>query len=216
MPRPALAAVALALVGAAYLQWSGADPPVQRPRNVGAWLGDAEQIQQWQAKLKREGVERLLIGYDPGNVLERIGLDTDRDERTDLVGIYRGGKLVRMARDQNRDNRVDEWVLLERNGIEERRLESDRNSDGIVDTWTVIDQAGVIQMVESDTNGDGRIDTWESYSEGQLKEIASDNDGSGRPEQWEHYSGPGKLIRIEYDLDGDGKADSSLTLSGAG
>lgn len=214
VPRPVLVAVAVALAVAVFLQMRRSGPPVQRSQDVAAWLSDPQQVAQWQAQLKEAGVDQLLIEYDPGQVLERVGLDTNSDERADLVGIYRAGRLVRMARDDNRDNRVDQWVLLKPDKEERTRLESDRNFDGLVDTWTVI-QAGVVQSVESDTNGDGKVDRWEIYSDGKLKEIASDNDGNGRAEQWEHYSSSGELTLIEYDLDGDGKPDRSFAPSGA-
>ncbi|HEX9639327.1 MAG TPA: hypothetical protein VGB99_17465 [Acidobacteriota bacterium] len=209
--RMVLAAVLIALGVASFMQLKREAPPLRRPREVTAWLADPEQVRRWQESLQRQGVERLLIDFDFGNVLDRVGLDTDGDGRTDLVGIYRNGALVQLARDQNRDARVDDWELIRPSG-DPGRIESDSNSDGLVDTWSRLER-GVVRSIESDTNADGKVDRWEEYAaDGALQRIASDNDGDGRPEQWETYGDQGKMLKTEYDFDGDGKPDHALAL----
>jgi hypothetical protein len=204
-----VAGVSAALFASQLALRRGPGPELTGPP-VSAAVAGPEQIRAWQEGLQSEGLEKLLLDYDPGSVLERVGLDSDQDGRPDLLAIYRAGELVRVTPSGAR--RGGAWEVLQQ-GNELTRVESDRDGDGIIDAWTFT-KGGKIDSVHVDGNGDGRVDRWERYEKDTLVEIASDNDGDGRADQWEGYGPDGAITSLRYDTDGDGKPDASLDNDG--
>ncbi|MFW6197468.1 MAG: hypothetical protein ACOC5B_01255, partial [Myxococcota bacterium] len=143
--------------------------------------------------------------------------DTSGDDTPDVRKVFRktGGaddsQLVLVCReaDVNADGVKDVVRHYDEDGSPLRE-EADRDFDGRMDTVTYYDSGDIVRQ-ELDTDADGRMDTKVFYQDG--KPLRAERDQAGRstandwkPDTWEYYE-RGRLVRIGFDLDGDGEVD---------
>jgi len=82
---------------------------------------------------------------------------------------------------------------------------------GFVGGWLARERRVVpaVAVTTEDRNRDGRVDRWvERDARGRLANVRDDRDHDGVPDRTEIYV-DGRLNRIDYDSDGDGRYDST-------
>ncbi len=142
--------------------------------------------------------------------------------------------LVCREVDLNHDGRKDVFRFYNDEG-RTLREEEDHNFDGRIDVITYFD-AGQVVRREMDTNGDGMVDMRVFYRETASsenartlgagggstgsstrardvrpfraeRELQNDNNPEFRADYWEFYDAQGRVVRIGWDYDRDGRAD---------
>lgn len=134
-------------------------------------------------------VARVFRVYGTGPTARRVitcrEVDLNNDGRRDVVRWYSDeGRPLREQADRDFDGRPEEWDYFEDARIVQSEVDSDR--DGMIDTRTYF-QNGRVTRVERDTTNRSTHEAW-------------------RPNRWEYYDN-GRMIRIGYDEDGDGRVD---------
>lgn len=143
--------------------------------------------------------------------------DTSGDDIPDVRKVFKqtgsvgDSRLILICReaDVNSDGIKDVVRHYDEEGSPLRE-EADRDFDGQMDILTYYDAGEVIRQ-ELDTNADGRMDTKIFFEDG--KPLRAERDQAGRstatewkPDTWEYYE-EGRLVRMGFDLDGDGEVD---------
>jgi hypothetical protein len=100
----------------------------------------------------------------------KILIDTNGDERPDIIRTYRGGELV--------------------------RIESDRNFNGRVDLVQEYSHGFIVREIHDD-DFDGRPESVWTFREGKLAMVERDPQERGYVDVVEYYDDSGKLIRRE-------------------
>ena len=149
-----------------------------------------------------------------GNLV--VEVDLDGDGQADIHNYYRtaeeGTRLLhRKEVDLNRDGRVDVTSFFTETGELERE-EMDSDFDGNVD-WIDHYQSGLRVMSEVDTNHNGQYDLFKKYEKRQdrdttvIRDKERDTNGDGKIDYWEYFDENGQVIKMGWDVDGDGQMD---------
>lgn len=187
------------------------------------------------AGCSRAGAPATSATYDPRTgQLQTLKTDVNRNGRFDTTSFLDGARILRIEVDQDEDGRTDRWDFYRADRTMEK-VGLSRANDGVMDALAYYDQTGALARMEISTQRDGRFDRVERYEGGALVSSADDTDGDGRPDTWDRYErasatgepsvvwtefddsgrgrperrfvyGPGGVIvRVELDLDGDGR-----------
>jgi hypothetical protein len=115
------------------------------------------------------------------------------------------GKLERIEFDQNGDGRPDH-IARYAGGRTAERLEVDEDKDGVMDRIEYYDDAGA--LIKIGRARKGKVpDVWTFPGPGaQPRRIEYDDDGDGKAERAELLEG-GRLVGVELDSVRDGKTD---------
>lgn len=150
---------------------------------------------------------RARYGTLSASGFEVVRADLNGDGKPDQwTFVDQEGRIVRVERDLNFNGRIDMWQYFDEAGdlIEE---EMDLDLDGIVDVVTYYKE-GRLHRREMSTGFDGSFPITKFYDRrGQLLRVERDSTGDGRPDVWEYYE-KGERVRIGWDTDGDGQADT--------
>ena len=86
--------------------------------------------------------------------------------------------------------------------------EYDSNGDGRADYIAHYDENKQIRLIEVDEDHDSWVDRFEHYdAAGLLEKVGRCRKQKGRADEWTYRAPDGRAARIEYDDDGDGKAE---------
>ncbi len=143
-----------------------------------------------------------------GNLV--VEIDLDGDGQPDIYNYYRqldaeGRLLLRKEMDLNKDGRIDVWSFFTDTGALERE-NMDGDFDGNVD-WVDHYQGGKRVMSEIDTQNSGRFDLFKYYESGHIRRKERDTSGDGQVDHWEYFDDDGQVIKVGWDIDGDGQMD---------
>jgi hypothetical protein len=95
------------------------------------------------------------------------------------------------------------------------RLLQDVDGDGRADAVILYWPDGKIRAGEIDSDRDGTVDRWEYYSsDGVLQKVGTSRRKGPRADQWDIIDGNGRVVRREFDDDGDGVPDRSQPVAG--
>jgi hypothetical protein len=95
------------------------------------------------------------------------------------------------------------------------RLLQDVDGDGRADAVILYWPNGKIRAGEIDSDRDGTVDRWEYYStDGVLQKVGTSRSKGPRPDQWDIIDENGRVVRREFDDDGDGVPDRSPPVAG--
>jgi hypothetical protein len=95
------------------------------------------------------------------------------------------------------------------------RLLQDVDGDGRADAVILYWPNGKVRAGEIDSDRDGTVDRWEYYStDGVLQKVGTSRAKGPRPDQWDIIDGNGRVVRREFDDDGDGVPDRSQPVAG--
>ncbi len=87
-------------------------------------------------------------------------------------------------------------------------VEYDSNGDGRADYIAHYDERRQIRLIEVDEDLDSWVDRFEHYdAAGILEKVGRWRRQRGRADEWTYRAPDGRPARIEYDDDGDGKAE---------
>lgn len=153
---------------------------------------------------------------EPGQGITEV--DTNGDQRTDLVKIWSGPPnavppnedgtpgvaLLRKEVDLNHDGKVDVWSTYGPDGDVTRQA-YDLDFDGRIDVIAHYEKGVVVRKEVFQSSGD-EPDTFKYYEKGLLQRVERDRNGDGRIDTWEYWEGE-QIDRIGEDLDGDGNVD---------
>jgi hypothetical protein len=116
------------------------------------------------------------------------------------------GRLIVLGADQNGDGQLDQWTYLE--GNRPLRGEGDTDGDGRIDRWEYFDRDARLTEVGSSSLNDGVEDTWTWVApiNGEARVDRSQR-RDRQIDRREFYKGA-TLVRVEKDMNGDGKADT--------
>ena len=91
--------------------------------------------------------------------------------------------------------------------------EYDSNGDGRPDYIAHYDENKQIRLIEVDEDNDAWVDRFEHYGPtGVLEKVGRWRKQRGRADEWTFRGPDGRAVRVEYDDDGDGKAERAETL----
>ncbi len=143
-----------------------------------------------------------------GNLV--VEVDLDGDESPDIYNYFRqledeGRLLLRKEMDLNQDGRIDVWSFYTETGVLERE-EMDGDFDGAID-WIDYYQGGKRVMSEVDTENNGRFDLFKYYESGTIRRKERDTTGDGKVDHWEYFDDGGQVVKVGWDIDGDGQMD---------
>ena len=95
------------------------------------------------------------------------------------------------------------------------RLLQDVDGDGRADAVILYWPNGKVRAGEIDSDRDGTVDRWEYYTtDGVLQKVGTSRGKGPRPDQWDVIDGNGRVVRREFDDDGDGVPDRSQPVAG--
>jgi antitoxin component YwqK of YwqJK toxin-antitoxin module len=167
--------------------------------------------------IKKEESNTAAAG-DTSSVRERetadgnlvVEVDLDGDDRADIFNYFRklegeGRLLLRKEMDLNKDGRIDVWSFFTETGVLERE-EMDGDFDGNID-WIDHYQGGKRVMSEIDTQNSGRFDLFKYYESGNIRRKERDTTGDGNVDHWEYFDDEGNVVKVGWDIDGDGQMD---------
>lgn len=187
-----------------------------------------EIITEWEAKQpepedsrpeqkSRRGFGAFLTGLIAGVLgmywaystpVTTDGIDYSGNGEFDVEWTYKDGRLSRTETDRNLDGEVDAVDHYNRQGLI-RYTNLDENFDGEFET-KVTYRNGNPWHLESDTNNDGRLDYEVHYVHGVLSEaVITGKNADSRVKR--QYFEMGKLVRAEFDSDGDGDFETEYT-----
>jgi antitoxin component YwqK of YwqJK toxin-antitoxin module len=143
-----------------------------------------------------------------GNLV--VEVDLDGDDQADIFNYFRklegeGRLLIRKEMDLNKDSRIDVWSFFTETGALERE-EMDGDFDGNID-WIDHYQGGKRVMSEIDTQNTGRFDLFKYYEGGNIRRKERDTTGDGNVDHWEYFDDEGNVVKVGWDIDGDGQMD---------
>ena len=143
-----------------------------------------------------------------GNLI--VEVDLDGDNHPDIYNYFRkldgdGRLLLRKEMDLNQDTRIDVWSFFTETGELERE-EMDGDFDGNID-WIDHYQGGKRVMSEIDTQNAGRFDLFKYYEQGKIRRKERDTTGDGKVDHWEYFDDKGEVVKVGWDIDGDGQMD---------
>ncbi len=136
------------------------------------------------------------------------GIDYSGNGEFDVEWTYKDGRLSKTEIDRNRDGKVDAIDHYNRRGLI-RYTKFDENFDGVFET-KVTYRNGNPWHLESDTDDDGRLDYEVLYVHGVLSEAVIAGNNADSPVKRQHFD-TGKLVRAEFDSDGDGEFETEYT-----
>lgn len=114
-------------------------------------------------------------------------------------------RLVRKEVDTNFDNKVDIWFVYDEKEILKQQL-SDADFDGRVD-FREFYEDGRISLRESfDQRSEDTPTVKKFFTKGKLTKIEFDNEPDGKTDRWEIYQ-DSELKQVGYDNNGDGQID---------
>lgn len=120
------------------------------------------------------------------------GIDYSGNGEFDVEWTYRNGRLLKTEEDRNiRYSRLDE------------------NFDGVFET-NIGYRNGNPRHLESDLSDDGRIDYEQFFVHGVLSEAVIAGKSDDAPAKRQYFE-MGKLVRAEFDSDGDGEFETEHT-----
>lgn len=143
--------------------------------------------------------------------------DTNNDGVNDVRKVYQTmgearavhSVLVCREADLNHDGTKDVFRFYNDEG-RTLREEADRDFDGHIDVITYFEGGEVVRR-EFDTNRDGQVDMRIYYRDHMPyraeRELSNDRSPEFRPDYWEFYDSHGRVVRIGWDYDHDGRAD---------
>lgn len=162
--------------------------------------------------------------------LTELTYDANKNGRIDTWTEMDGTRPLRSRIDSNEDGRIDRWEYYDAAGKLARvgfsRRAADKDKDDKPDAWAFSNAAGRIERVEISSSGDeSKIDRWEFYDvsdgssttadgAGPLMRVEADINGDGRRDKWERYAN-GVVQTAEFDENHDGRPDRRLTYKDA-
>ncbi len=168
--------------------------------------------------IKKQSTETTAAVTESSAVRERttgdgnlvVEVDLDGDDQPDIYNYYRklegeGRLLLRKEMDLNQDNRIDVWSFFTETGDLERE-EMDGDFDGNID-WIDHYQGGKRVMSEIDTQNAGRFDLFKYYEQGTIRRKERDTTSDGQVDHWEYFDEKGNVVKVGWDIDGDGQMD---------
>jgi hypothetical protein len=151
------------------------------------------------------------LGGLPPSGMSNVKRGDGKDYRLLDRGAWKGfydaaGRIAVVEYDSNGDGRADNIAHYdERRQI--RLIEVDEDLDSWVDRFEHYDAAGVLEKVGRWRRQKGRADEWTFRApDGRPARIEYDDDGDGKAERAEVLK-DGMLVRIEMDSDRDGRVD---------
>lgn len=158
-----------------------------------------------------EGVDTREPRARHGNLstrgLDVVQADLNGDDRPDQWSLFNSqGQLLRVERDLNFNGQVDMWQHYSPEGdlIEE---EMALDTDGVVDVVAFY-RDGKLHEKWMSTGFDGQFPIRKRYdNQERLLRVERDSNGDGRADIWEFFEN-GQRVRIGWDTTGDGQADS--------
>ncbi len=143
-----------------------------------------------------------------GNLV--VEVDLDGDASPDIYNYFRsledeGRLLLRKEMDLNQDGRIDVWSFFTETGDLDRE-EMDADFDGSID-WIDHYQGGKRVMSEIDTENNGTFDLFKYYESGRIRRKERDTTGDGQVDHWEYFNDGGEVVKVGWDIDGDGQMD---------
>jgi hypothetical protein len=168
---------------------------------------------------------RASAGWAAGAILTALAAhacaDPERDRlRATTKPTYDSatGKLTELTFDANKNGRVDTWTEMD--GGRPLRSRVDTNEDGKADRWEYYDDKGKVVKVGYSLQGGDKPDRWAyAAANGRIERIESSSTADeSRIDRWElrdttgpadanAESGLGTLIRVEEDMNRDGRRD---------
>ena len=145
--------------------------------------------------------------------ITRITRDENDDGATNVVELYRNGKLVETRRDANGDGKVEEQLLFNEEGILDRR-HLDTDQDGDLDMLEIF-RSGLTHMQQWDQNQDGLHERVAFFEKGDMVRIEEDSDMDGVRETVVVYRF-GKPFVQTTDMNQDGKEELRIFYNTAG
>ena len=142
--------------------------------------------------------------------LAQLASDRNRNGVLDTWTDMDGARPLRSRIDQDEDGKIDRWEYYGEQG-QLLKVGFSRTNDSTPDSWSFPDPDGTIARVEISSKADEKaIDRWEFYTGNRLVRVEQDSNGDGRADMWEIYEGAA-LKTAAYDEDSDGKPDRRLT-----
>lgn len=129
-------------------------------------------------------------------------IDVDGDRFKETRAFYKNDVLNRLQIDRNRDQKTDSTVYFIKGAPE--REERDSDYDGRIDTWIEYEKPGVPSRISSDKRVDGKADAWRYFRDGQLFLREWDRNFDGKAD-FRLHENKGSLIKKEYDDNFDGR-----------
>jgi hypothetical protein len=147
-----------------------------------------------------------------GTRVQRIEVDEDQDGRLDRWEFYDDHNRLERVDFSRRGNGIVDAIAFYGKGAAVERIEISTRGDGHFNRVEHY-QSDSLARVEEDTNGDGRPDKWEVYvldplgppGQSRIETAAFDDAFRGTPNRRFVYRPNGTVLRVEVDLDGDGR-----------
>jgi len=143
-----------------------------------------------------------------GNLIQEV--DLDGDSKPEVYNYFRNADdrsrvLLRKESDLNHDGKIDVSCFFTETGTIDRE-EMDSDFDGKVD-WIDHYQAGKRVSTEVDSDQNGKFDVSKSFEAGRIKSIERDTNGDSKTDLWQYFDDSGNVIKVGWDIDGDGQMD---------
>ena len=156
--------------------------------------------------------------YDPATGrLTRLTADLDKNGVVDTWTYMDGTKVLRAESDLDEDGTIDRWEYNFPDGRVERVGVSLRKT-GKPDMWVYPDPTSPLEPIRKEFVGlkhDTRIARTEVYEAGRLVRVEEDVDEDGRIDRWAKNDGQ-TVLSAEFDRNGDGRPDERLTYDPTG
>jgi hypothetical protein len=157
-------------------------------------------------------VRKVYQTVGEGNAVRAVlvcrEVDLNHDGQKDVFRFYNDeGRTLREEEDHNFDGRIDVITYFD-NGQVVRR-EMDTNGDGMVDMRVYYRETASSENARTlgDTSGDRNARSRDVRPFRAERELQNDNNPEFRADYWEFYDAQGRVVRIGWDYDRDGRAD---------
>ncbi|MEC7986375.1 MAG: hypothetical protein VX278_14510 [Myxococcota bacterium] len=121
--------------------------------------GQDDLIYEKHIDINRDGIADSKTYFDSEGKISREEIDSNFDEKTDIINYYQSEQRVSSQLDTNFDGNFDIYRYYENEVL--RRREQDTDYNGKVDLWQYIDEYGQVKKWGRDIDGDGIMDTRE-------------------------------------------------------
>jgi len=134
-------------------------------------------------------LEKVFFSYQNAQkenvkILREKRLDLDYNGTFDIITKYdSNNRKISEKVNLDFDGKFDAENIYNNGKLVEQRLSP--GFDGKLTVWNFYGEKGELIKKARDTSKDGRPDTWEYYADGKLVRIGYDKDGDGRPEYFE-------------------------------
>ena len=121
------------------------------------------KVARKEVDLNFDGKIDFIRKMDDAGELVEERIDSDFDNRIDLVVAFQRGQIVQKTYDTNFDARPDLWRFFEKGAVV--REEADLDYNDKVDYWEYF-EGGKLDRVGVDRDGDGNVDEWQAAETG--------------------------------------------------